>query len=191
MIGLIRGSVTGPLAQNIEDLIDKLSSAGSSKQQRHLSTIISLARYIMDNGLIVATQDLAKMYKELNGLKESHHLESAILLEIVSKHLNVAQIYIEGKGYIIENRGIDTVKLVESLQKIEHNQQRIINQKVEEAVVNSYDTLLKYLDSKRDRDTLKSILTNITSVNFMTKLGNVQDKRRLQRTKNLVAHNLQ
>ena len=191
MIGLIRGSVKGSLEQNIDELIEKLSSAGSQKQQRHFSTLISLARYIMDNGLIIATQDLAKIYKEFNCLKDSYHIESATLLEILSKHLNVAQIYIEGKGYITENRGIETIKLVESLQKIGKNDQKIVNRKVEEAVGESYATVLQYLDSKRDQDTLKSVLTNITSVNFMTKLGKVQDKRSFQRTKGLVAYNLQ
>lgn len=65
----------------------------------------------MDSVHIVATQELTKMYKELNGLKESYHLESATLLEIISKHLNLAQIYIEGKGYVLENRGIEIVKI--------------------------------------------------------------------------------
>ena len=112
----------------------------------------------MDSGHIVATQELAKMYKELNGLKESYHLESATLLEIMSKHLNAAQIYIEGKGYVLENRGIKVIKLAESLHKIDHNNQKIINEKVEKAVGNAYGTLMQYLDSKRDRDTLKSVL---------------------------------
>lgn len=53
----------------------------------------------MENGLLVPMQDLVKKYKEFKDLKESSHLESSHLLEIMSKHLNVAQIYIDGKGY--------------------------------------------------------------------------------------------
>ena len=77
----------------------------------------------MQNGLIVPTQDLAKKYKELKGLKESTRIESARLLEVLTKHLNVVQIYIEGRGYIIENHGQEIVKIVDSLKGIQRNDQ--------------------------------------------------------------------
>ena len=66
-----------------------------------------------------------------------------------------------------------------------------MNQRVEEAIGSTYDTLLQYLDSKRDRDTVKAILTEITSAKFMGKLANVQDKRSFQYSKGTVACNLQ
>ena len=50
---------------------------------------------------------------------------------------------------------------------------------------------MQYLDSKQDRDTPKAGLTKVTSVNYMTKLANVQDKRRFQRSKGLVSQNLE
>jgi len=53
MKGLMRGSSTGTLSQNTDDLIEKLSSAGSTKQQDHLSAMITLGSYIMNNGMIV------------------------------------------------------------------------------------------------------------------------------------------
>lgn len=190
MKGLIRGNAKGSLAQNVEDLLERLSTAGSPKQHAHLSTMISLASHIMNNGLIVPTQDLAKKYKELKHLKESTHLESSCLLEIMSKHLNVAQIYIEGKGYIIENHGRELAKVVESLQQLRESDQAIVNRKVEEAVGSTYETLLKYLDTKRDRDTVKAILAKITSAKCMAKLANVQDKRSFSHSKGLVFRNL-
>ena len=191
MKGLIRGTGKGTLAQNVEDLIERVTTAGSSKQQNHLSAMISLAHHIIENGLLVPTQDLVKKYKEFKGLKESSCLESSRLLEIMSKHLNVAQIYIDGKGYIIENHGKEIVKIVESLQQMGKTDQTIVNQRVEEAIGSTYDTLLQYLDSKRDRDTVKAILTQITSAKFMGKLANVQDKRSFQYSKGTVARNLQ
>ena len=72
--------------------------------------MISLAKYIIDNGMIVPTQDIAKKYRELKGLKQGSRIESARLLETISKHLNVIQIYIRQRGYIIENHGTDVVK---------------------------------------------------------------------------------
>lgn len=135
--------------------------------------MISLAYHIMNNGLLVPMQDLVKKYKESKGLKESSHLESSRLLKIMLKHLNVAQVYINGKGYIVENHGKEIVKIVESLQKIGKADQTIVNQRVEEAIGSMYDTLLQYLDSKRERDTVKAILTQITSAKFMGKFANV------------------
>lgn len=135
--------------------------------------MISLAYHIMNNGLLVPMQNLVKKYKESKGLKESSHLESSRLLKIMLKHLNVAQVYINGKGYIVENHGKEIVKIVESLQQIGKADQTIVNQRVEEAIGSMYDTLLQYLESKRERDTVKAILTQITSAKFMGKFANV------------------
>ena len=115
------------------------------------------------------------MYKELKGLKESTRVESSCMIEILSKHVNVAQVYIAGKGYMIENHGKEVMKLLDSVQDIEKSDESIVRQKVQEAVGNSYTTIIDYLDSKRDRDTLKAVLTKITSTNFMANLANVKD----------------
>ena len=114
MKALVRGSLSGTTSENINTLMEKLSVAGSIKQQEHLSAIISLAKYNIENGLIVPTQDLAKKYKEIKKLKQSSHIESSRLLEIITNQLNVVQIYLKEKGYIIENRGPEVVKLVNS-----------------------------------------------------------------------------
>ena len=190
MIGLVRGNIKGSLTQNVYNLVERLSTGGSPKQQEHLNVMLSLASHIINNGLIVATQDLARKYKELKNLKESAHIESSRLLEIMSKHLNLAQIYIGGKGYIIENHGRDVVKVVESLNQFSKSEQQIVNQRVEEAVGSTYDTILQYLDTKRDRDTVLAILTKITSATFLGKLAGVKDKRSFQHSKGLVFHNL-
>lgn len=103
MMGLVRGNIKGSLTQNVYNLMERFSTGGSPKQQEHLNVMISLASYIINNGLIVGTKDLAQKHKELKSFKELAHIESSCLLEIISKHLNVVQIYIGGKGYIIEN----------------------------------------------------------------------------------------
>lgn len=68
---------------------------------------------------------------------------------------------------------------------------QLSTKKLEEAIGSNYETVMQYLDSKRDRDTLKAVLAKVTSVNFMTKLANVQDKRSFQRSKGLVGRNLE
>ena len=102
----------------------------------------------------------------------------------------MAQIYIGGKGYIIENHRRDLVKVVESLNHFSKSEQQIVNQTVEEAVGSTYDTILQYLDTKRDRDTVKAILTKITSATFLGKLADVIEKRSFHHCKGLVFHNL-
>ena len=190
--GLLRGSATGTLNENIEMLMERLTEAGSIKRQEHLSAMISLATYIIENGLLVKTQNLAKKYKELKGLKESSRFESSRLLEIITKHLNVAQIYIRGTGYIIENRGADVNKMVESLNNITTMDQKIINEKVKQVIGGQYDNILQYLDSKRDRDVLSTILTQITSATFVAnQLARVSDRRSIQQSKDLTMLNLQ
>jgi len=56
------------------------------------------------------------------------------MVEVMSKHLNVAQIYIDGKGYVIENHGKEINKVVESLEQIEKSVQSVVNKKVEQAI---------------------------------------------------------
>lgn len=67
--GLIRGSVNGTLAENVDCLIEKLSKAGSDRQQEHLKAMILLAKFIMDNGMIVPTQDVAKKIQGTKRIK--------------------------------------------------------------------------------------------------------------------------
>ena len=50
---------------------------------------------------------------------------------------------------------------------------------------------MQYLDSKRDRDTLNALLTKLTSMNFMSKIAEVSDKRSLRRSQDLTLLNLQ
>ena len=189
---LVRGSVSGTLEENIGVLLEKLGSSGSLKQQEHFSAMISLAKYILENGPIVATQVLIKHYKDLKGLKDPSRMESSRLLEILSKHLNVAQIYIQEKGYIAENNGTgELLKMMNSIENIKkEDDQKIINEKIKQVIEGDYHMILKYMDSKRDRDTFKAILTRITSATFMANLAGVQDKRSFQRSKDLVALNL-
>jgi hypothetical protein len=69
--------VTGNLSQNVNVLFQKLSEAGSEKQQKHLGAMLTLAKYVIENGPIVATRDVAKIYKELKELKPSYRIESS------------------------------------------------------------------------------------------------------------------
>ncbi len=93
------GSVKGSLKENIEKLVEKLSDAGSERQQQHFEAMITLANFIIEMGPIVRTQSLAAKYKEIKG-STAKRVTSSRILQSMAKHLNVAQIYINGVGYI-------------------------------------------------------------------------------------------
>lgn len=58
---------------------------------------------------------------------------------------------------------------------------KIINEKVKQVIGGQYDNILQYLDSKRDRDVLSTIPTQITSATFeANQLANVSDRRSIQ-----------
>ena len=108
----------------------------------------------------------------------------------MTKHLNVAQIYINNKGFIIENRGKELLDVLKSMENINEFDQKAINEKVDKVIGSDFDIICEYLDSKQDRDTLKAILTKITSAKFMAKLAGVRDKRAFQRSKHQVDLNI-
>ena len=85
----------------------------------------------------------------------------------------------------------ELLKMMNSIENIKKaDDQKIINQKIKQVIGGDYHMILKYMDSKRDRDTFKAILTRITSATFMANVAGVQDKRSFQRSKDLVALNL-
>ena len=184
------GSVKGTIKENIDKLVQKLSDAGSERQQQHFEAMITLGNYIIEMGPIVPTQSLAAKYKEIKG-STAKRITSSSMLRVMAKHLNIAQIYINGTGYILENPGKEILDLFGCLENISSTDEKIIKQKVEKVVGDDFGIICEYLDSKRDRDTLKAILTKLTSSTFMAKLANVQDKRAFQRAKHQVNANIQ
>jgi hypothetical protein len=184
------GSISGNIKENLEVLLKKLGDAGSRKQQQHLEAMITLGEYLIENGPIIATQELARKYKEVKGVV-SKRVRSSRIIRSMSKHLNIAQIYIHGQGFVIENRGRELLDLLGCIEKENTKDVNIIKEKVLQVIGDDFNVICEYLDSKRDKDTLKAILTKLTSSTFMAKLANVGDRRPFQRAKHQVDHNIQ
>ena len=64
---VVLSSISGTIKENLESLLKKLSDARSTKQQEHLEAMIIL-EYVIENGPIIATQELARRYKEVKGI---------------------------------------------------------------------------------------------------------------------------
>ena len=92
---------------------------------------------------------------------------------------------------MMENRGKDLLEILESMECVEKMDEKVIKKKLEQVVGDDFHVIMQYLDSKRDRDTLKGILTKLTNPTFMAKLANIQDKRGFKRAQKYVDLNLQ
>ena len=62
-----------------------------SKQQMHLTAVLSVAEYILNHGPVVPTQQLVRVYKERKGTNETMSLRPATFLKTISRYLNVIQ----------------------------------------------------------------------------------------------------
>ena len=149
---LVLGSTSGTIKENIKALLQKLGEGGSKNQQQHLEAMVTLGEYLIENGPIVATQEMAKKYKEVKGLV-SQRVRSSRIIRSMSKHLNIAQIYVHGNGFVIENHGKQLLHLLGCIKKENNKDDSIIKEKVLEVIGKDFKDICEYLDSKRDRDT--------------------------------------
>ena len=97
-----RSQVEGTLQENIQTLTQhaKETKDGSS-EKRHTEALISVGKYILDHGPLVKTQDVSEVYKSKKGLVAIRN--SVELYEAFCKHLNVSQVYLFGRVYVIHN----------------------------------------------------------------------------------------
>ena len=140
----------------------------------HLQSLFAVGEFIVNNGPIVSTQEAGHIYSHH---KNSQHCKkSVILYEIFSKHLNLVQIYIHGKAYLLEDRGNDVHHVISTIKNVV-NENMIINTHVEEKLKDIYKASLQYLDTPRDKQVLKGIISHITSVRFTAKLEGIQSRQ--------------
>jgi hypothetical protein len=184
--------VSGTLQVNVDEIVNQLNQGVSQKQQVHLMAVLSVAEYILQDGPVVPTQILANMYRENKDTDSNKKppYRSATFFHTISRHLNVMQIYLHGRAFILENRGAEVEKVIESLEGIERPEQEVIKTRVGEAISDVYSTALKYLDSKRYRDTVTVLLAKIVSVKGVMALSKVQGGRAIRRSTGTVFSNL-
>ena len=93
------------------------------------------------------------------------------------KKLNIVQIYIDQKAYLVEGKNSDIEKVVDvisrRLKKINDNAVKGI---VKAKLTDSFADILQTLDSKRDRDILEAIIAKITSVESIVSIKGEQLK---------------
>ena len=92
-----------------------------------------------------------------------------------AKYLNVLQIYIHGKAYLIENRGVNVSKLQETINHT-IDETKVVNSRVEERLKTIYQEIPEY-STHRGRQTARGLISLITSTKFASKLEGVQSTK--------------
>lgn len=156
---------------------------------------------------MLKTQKAGHMYKRhILGLREPDEQDldedkkhtavrttSSEIYYIISKHLNIMQLYIKGTGYMIENKeGGPFREFLERMVDLFENEnfKTKLNRHVEKKVGNTYRRVLNYMDTERDKSAMKYILTKITSVKFAGKLQNTQNKCSLKQSRDVNPNHL-
>ena len=137
----------GTLQENIQVLLEcKQRAKDKSSKKRHFEGLLSVANYILNNGPLVKTKDAGEVYKNVKGLTANR--TSSEMYEAFCKHLNISQVYLFGRAYLVHNTvasNIDTV--VKSLKSTVDEEQVV--KKVAAAKLG--DLHLQYMDTPRDK----------------------------------------
>ena len=189
LLGTSRSTVSGTLQQNLEAIREKIDGKKCWKEKSRLVGVKAVGEEL-HKFPIISTQEAARIF--FNASKETapgsscdeaiKRKNSMKIYEALSEHLNLLQVYIHGKAFLIENRSSPLTEVVSNLKGIfdSFDFRARLNSHIEEKIGDCYKKALTYLDTKRDRDTLKYLLTQITSVRFMAKLQGVSNKQSLQ-----------
>ena len=113
----------GTLQDNTETLKTKADALTDGNQKKHLEVLalIAVARYIIANGPVVKTEDAGKLYMSKKGL-ETHMVKVSIeLYKIFSQHLNIVQVYMFSRVYLIPNTP-NLKEILLSLTSISHDE---------------------------------------------------------------------
>ena len=100
-------------------------------------------------------------------------------MQIYTKETNIMQIYTKETAFLMEHKdagGMETFLegITELFETTSFSTE--LNKHVEGKIGELYTEALGYMDSERDCNTMKNILTKITSVNFMARLQNVKNR---------------
>ena len=187
-VGMHEGSIennfcSGTLRENICSVRATIGSNCSKIKRANLSRVIKTAQFIESDGPIVSTQEAAKIFyaekERCLGIStvddKKVRIKSSEFFQKLSRHLNIKQIYIYGKAFLIENSKQNVNKLIERVSMIT-NTEKVVNDKIMMAIGDIFKESISYVDTKRDRDILKALFAQATSASFVAKLQGVSNK---------------
>lgn len=174
----------GTISQNIQELKDmnKNLVTGTRKHDEN-STMVKVGNYILENGPLVPTQEIGKFLvgTQKNGSQKKRRYRSCEILQRVQRHLNVIQIQIRGKAYLMENRNQDISQIASRLEGIVGRcSQEDLNAHLETSIGPLLKKSIRFADTKKDVDLIKGLFASATSVKFVAKILDVQNRNSIR-----------
>jgi len=115
-IGLQRSKLEGSLKQNIERIKKEVNSCRNKTRYAELWVVVDVAMELQKS-ILLETSTAAAIYRKrkasLLNKKESLYFRPIDTYEKLSKHINIAQIHIDQKSFIVEVKDTDICKVVE------------------------------------------------------------------------------
>lgn len=189
-------STSQTLSASIAGLEDLILTLDDVKRKACIYGVLAVARCLKENFPIMKTQKASSIYKgkikEILGRDDQPDVRttSSEVYDMLSKYLNIMHLYIKGTGFIMECKDSGPLQLfldsMSDLLGTNYSFRADLNKHVEDKIGDTYHSVLSYVDTESDRNTMKYILTRITSVNFMARLQNTQNKSALQRCRDIV-----
>ena len=168
LISVRRSKVTGSIEDNLSNLEHKINLVKSVKKSGYMMKCLDVGKYILEHGPLVATQEAVKVYNEHE--LEHVRIDSSELYDILSKHLKVVQIYICGKAYLAADCNPNLEQFISQITAAV-NKSQMVNETIERLLGHIYKESLDYLDTPRDKQVLKGVLSILTSISFASHLG--------------------
>ena len=171
------------MSENLSNISAKLVKTTDKKKKADLEGIIKVAEFINSDGPIVGTCQVAKIYyaqksKHLGNSSSKDNekqtrIKSSEFFQKIS-HLNVKQIYMFGRAFLMENHG---QKVNELINRFTHiiNTKKVLDDVIMTEIGDIFKQSLCYMDTKRDRD-VKALFAQATSVSFVAKLQGISNK---------------
>ena len=193
LLSMQRGSVSGSLQDNIKALEIKLKHATNIQEISTIEATIMVAKKMLHEHPMYSTRDALECFETVKNSslmkkkdkqkdKQSQKRMPTCFFEVISRHLNIIQIYVHGQAYIVAGTlHPDASNFISKMETLV-NEQQVVNDFIVEKAEKEYSSVREMLTSKTDRDLLALLMTKLTSVNFVTdKLHHVQNKGPVRR----------
>ena len=94
--------------------------------------------------------------------------------EIFSKHLNLIQVYLFDVAYLLPNTTTGSIESFVDTIKGAVDTETILHSSITDRIITLFQQSLQYMDTHRDRQVVKALFAELTSVKFATKLQGIQ-----------------
>jgi len=184
-IGRCKGTKIGTLEENIAELESMIQVEKNVRRTAELKSIVAVAKELKAS-TVLGTHGAFEIYWENKNLHlNTQHrgfYRASDTYQILSRHLNIAQVIVAGKGYLCESHNTDITKLQKALTTMfnEQSDNAFVSQ-VRTRLDLRFETALRCLDTKKDRDIFIGVFAKMTSANTVMHLRTVKDRTAIVR----------